>query len=94
MYLFQKSHRREGFILLQSVLKRYPTLTESDIRLQDDGEGVFVSYWNNAEPKPTPELLIVWAEEDANLTESPTEIEETKKQITDLAFELMIKGVV
>lgn len=79
--------------MLQSVLKRYPNLTINDIKLQDDGEGAFVATWNSEDPKPTPEQLKTWEAEDSKLPKPLTEIEETKKQITDLAFELMIKGV-
>jgi hypothetical protein len=79
--------------LLQSILKRYPSLSELDVGLRDDGKGVFVSRWNSTDPIPTVEQIQQWAEEDKLIQSEPSEFEQIKKQQTDLVFALMTKGV-
>jgi hypothetical protein len=80
--------------MLESVLKRFPELTKDDVRLQDDGNGVYVAYWNSDKPRPTTEDLINWNTEDANLPKQLTPFEQLEKDQTDLIFTLMMNGVI
>ncbi|AND39629.1 XkdW family protein [Cytobacillus oceanisediminis] len=59
--------------MLNSVLKRYPSLTPNDVVLRDDGEGVYVHYWNSQEPQPTISELLAWQKEDEELPKQPTD---------------------
>jgi hypothetical protein len=77
----------------QSILKRYPELDEKDIILMDNGEGVFIHFWNSDKTKPTMDQVNQWAEEDAKLPKPLSEIEQLQKDQADLTFQLMMKGV-
>ncbi|MEH7157481.1 XkdW family protein [Neobacillus drentensis] len=67
-----------------SILKRYPTLTEDDVVLRDDGYGVFIDVWNSDEHKPTMEQVTSWVAEDAKLPKPKTEIELMRQALDEL----------
>lgn len=81
--------------VIETIQKRFPDLSSEKFKVQVDGKDYFLSKWDTTEPKPTSEQLMLWIEEDAaNSPEQPiSEIEILKKQITDLTFDLMTKGV-
>jgi len=70
--------------MLQSILKRYPTLNPEDVRLQDDGDGIYIAYWNSDEPKPTMEQVYQWVEEDSKFPKPKTEIEMLQQENKEL----------
>ena len=81
---------------VQSILKRYPNLTESDFSFIDryDGKGIVFEYWNSDDPQPTMEQVKQWNDEDLiDFIPPVDQYEVLKKQLTDMSFELMIKGV-
>jgi hypothetical protein len=80
--------------MLNSILKRFPGLKEDDVRLRCDvGGNVYIDVWNSTEVIPSMDEVLAWVEEDKTLPIPLTETEVLKKQVADLAFELMIKGV-
>lgn len=51
----------------ETILKRYPELSEDDIVLRDDnGDGVniYIDYWNSDLPIPTPTEIKQWEDEE------------------------------
>lgn len=68
----------------QSILRRYPELTEDDVVLRDDGEGVYIDIWGSGKPKPTMDEVLSWVEEDKNVPKPKTEMELMKEAIDDL----------
>lgn len=78
--------------MLNSVLKRYPELTEEDVTLRDDGTGVYIEKWNSPEPKPTAFELKTWAEEDAKLPKPLTE-KERIAELENVVNMLLLGGI-
>lgn len=77
----------------QSIIRRYPELTEKDISLRDDGKGIYIESWNSNLEQPTMEQVLLWVEEDKDLPKPLTELEELKikqelmqQAIDDLIF--------
>ena len=64
----------------QSILKRYPELTEDDIVLRDDGKGVFIDVWKCNKPQPTTEQINQWVAEDENEPQPKTEVEALREE--------------
>jgi hypothetical protein len=73
----------------QSILKRYPELKEDDITLRDDGNGIFISYWNSEKPKPTITQVNQWVAEDEAEPKPKTEIDILKDQNADLNLQII-----
>jgi hypothetical protein len=67
-----------------------------DFTVQDDGKGQYIAQWNLKEPQPTKdELLEAWEQYQLNPPPTPlSELDQVKKQLADLGFELMVKGVI
>lgn len=78
----------------QVIKHLHPQLkAERDFVLRDDGEGAYILRWNVEIPEPTEEELAqAW---EAIKSEQPplSEVEAVKKEMTDLVYELMMKGV-
>lgn len=83
--------------MLQTLLNRYPELTKDDVRLRDDGEGVYVDYWNSDKPKPSPADLLAWNEEDTFLQKKADKYDELDRKcreaITNTRFTSILEGV-
>lgn len=77
----------------QSILKRFPNLTENDFGFIDrnDGNGVVFEFWNGEELQPTIEQVKQWNDEDAQLPKPPT-IEERISELENLQ-NLQLLGV-
>ena len=64
----------------ESILKRYPGLTENDFSLRDDGEGVYIDIWNSEDSKPKMSDVISWVAEDENDPKPKTEVEALREE--------------
>ena len=74
----------------QSILKRYPTLTEDDFTLRDDGEGIFIDVWKSKDPKPSMAQVFEWVKEDESAPKPKSEAEVLNAQMEDLKKELSV----
>ncbi|WP_026572507.1 XkdW family protein [Bacillus sp. UNC438CL73TsuS30] len=68
----------------QSILKRYPELTEEDVILRDDGQGIYLDIWKSDKPKPTMDQVKLWAAEDEQLPKPKTELELMQQALDEL----------
>lgn len=78
----------------QSILKRYPTLTESDFSFIDrkDGNGKVFEYWKSETAvQPTMEQVRLWNDEDNQLPK-PLTIEERIAELENIQ-NLQLLGV-
>lgn len=80
--------------MLESILKRYPSMKSEDIGIQDnsDDKGAFISFWNSDAPKPSPEDLKRWQQEDAG-TPAPLALEERIKELENVVNMLLLGGI-
>lgn len=44
--------------MIDALKKIYPGITEDQFRLQDDGSGPYISFWDYDQPQPTMEQII------------------------------------
>jgi hypothetical protein len=81
--------------MIDSILKRYPELTNDDVILRDDGDGrgIYIDVWNCDKPKPTMDEVNQWVVEDAALPKPLSDIEQLQKDQADLFLQLVSKGV-
>jgi hypothetical protein len=81
----------------QAIMYLFPEADPtSDFIVMDDGDGIqYIAEWNMPHPKPTEkDLEAAWTAYQSNPHSRPlTEIEQLRKEQTDLVFELMIRGV-
>lgn len=66
--------------MIESILRRYPELSKSDVSLRNDGNGIYIEVWNCDQSQPTIEEVNQWVEEDVNLPQPLSEMDQLKKQ--------------
>jgi hypothetical protein len=78
----------------ESILKRYPELTEHDVILigDDSGEIVVFGKWNSEKPIPTIEQVNQWVEEDAQLPK-PLTTEERLAEAENILNLILLGGI-
>ena len=71
-----------------SILRRFPDLGPDDVRLRDDGDGVYIEKWPAGRQKPTMATVNAWVAEDENIEQPKTEIEILKEENEGLQAQL------
>jgi hypothetical protein len=78
----------------ESILKRYPTLSEDDFSLRDDmdGNGIYIDNWKSSEEKPTMEQVNAWVDEDS-IIPKPLSTEERLAEAEQMINLFLLGGI-
>ncbi|QIQ61226.1 XkdW-like protein [Bacillus phage vB_BcM_Sam46] len=76
-----------------SIIKRYPGLTPDDVKLRDDGDGIYIEYWNHPKVQPSMEDVLKWYEEDMKNYVPPETLEQKAAHLEQENRELKDKTV-